>query len=73
MLAQRLVERLQPGGTFIAASWLGYSEEHCISGDRAHEILRETVGLQLGHSERHDDFRLDVWTRTGSTAMETAA
>ncbi len=71
VLAARLVSELEPGGTFIAANWLGSSPEHRISGDSAHLVLREAEGLHLTHCERHDHFRLDMWTRLPKTKAAT--
>jgi protein-L-isoaspartate O-methyltransferase len=58
-----LVDRLQIGGMFLAAHWLGTSGDHVISGDRVHEILRGIATLELQHAERHSGFRLDRWVR----------
>jgi predicted TPR repeat methyltransferase len=62
-LAKTLVHRLTPGGVFLASHWTGNSEDHLISGDRVHEILRAVDGLVHEHSEYHPCFRLDRWRR----------
>jgi predicted TPR repeat methyltransferase len=62
-LAKTLMNRLTPGGVFLASHWTGNSEDHLISGDRVHEILRAVDGLVHEHSEYHPCFRLDRWRR----------
>lgn len=62
-LATELIRRLRISGTFVAAHWLGISEDHSLTGDRVHEIVGRLAGLKLAHSERHEDFRLDRWVR----------
>ena len=58
-----LVQRLAPQGVFLAAHWLGKSQDHLLSGDRVHEILLELGGLAHEYAERHAGFRLDRWIR----------
>jgi SAM-dependent methyltransferase len=61
--AKMFVSRISPSGTFLAAHWLGTSQDHILSGDRVHEILVDVDGLQMEHSERHTHFRVDRWRR----------
>jgi SAM-dependent methyltransferase len=63
-LGNMLVRRIRTSGTLLAAHWLGTSKDHLLSGDRVHELLDDLSGLQLDHSERHANFRLDRWLRT---------
>jgi len=58
-----LVQRLSPQGVLLAVHWLGYSEDHLLSGDRVHEVLHGLSGLIHQHAERHAGFRLDRWVR----------
>jgi SAM-dependent methyltransferase len=62
-LIAMLVDRLSNGSTFLAAHWLGSSKDHLLSGDQVHQILADTIPLQLGFSSRTTDYRLDRWTR----------
>jgi protein-L-isoaspartate O-methyltransferase len=65
--ASRLLSRLQPGGTLLAAHWLGFSPDHILSGDRVHDVLHALAKEHhcvLALSQRTDSFRLDKWTRT---------
>ena len=62
-VATLLVSRLEPGGVLLAAHWLGFSEDHILSGDRVHEVLGTVPGLALDHAARMTGFRLDRWTR----------
>lgn len=59
-----LVRQLAPGGTLLAAHWLGTSQDHILSGDRVHEVLHRIDGLIPDHSEEHAGFRLDRWVRS---------
>lgn len=64
--AGRLIGSLQPGGTLLAAHWLGTSTDHMLPGDRVHGILHEQARQQhlaLTLERRMDNFRLDVWKR----------
>jgi SAM-dependent methyltransferase len=62
-LGNMLVRRIPTSGTLLAVHWLGTSKDHLLSGDRVHELLGDLGGLQLDHSERHANFRLDRWMR----------
>ena len=62
-LGNTLVQRLAPGGVLLATHWLGASADHLLSGDRVHEVLHGFHGLVCEYSERHENFRLDRWTR----------
>ena len=62
-IADALVRGLLPHGVLLAAHWRGASQDHLLSGDRVHEVLRATIGLTLEHSEIREGFRLDRWTR----------
>ncbi len=62
--AASLIQRLQPSGILLAAHWLGYSQDHILSGDQVHSVLGTLDGLTHEHAERHAGFRLDRWTRS---------
>lgn len=62
-ISEILVQSLERSGVMIAAHWLGRSENHVLSGDSVHEILRSVSGIKLEHSERHAAFRLDRWVK----------
>lgn len=62
-LGTELVRRIPISGTFLAAHWLGFSEDHLLSGDRVHEMIGCLAGLTLTRSERYAGFRLDRWMR----------
>lgn len=62
-LGTALMKKLNKQGTLLAVHWLGVSEDHLLSGDRVHEILKTIDGLTPTHSERHANFRLDRWER----------
>lgn len=61
--ATALVAKTRRSGTVVATHWLGTSDDHLLSGDRVHEVLRSLDGLSLEHEERHPGFRLDRWLR----------
>lgn len=58
-----LVAHLAPGGTFLAAHWLGFSADHVLSGDEVHEALLQNAALSVERSERFPHFRLDRMVR----------
>lgn len=60
-LINQLITHMGPGGTFLAAHWLGSSSDHLLSGDHVHQIIMGVERLNQVHSERHDKFRLDRW------------
>lgn len=62
-LAARLSQQMQQGATLLSVHWLGHSEDHRMSGDQVHVILRESSRLRLEHAERQESFRLDRWVR----------
>jgi protein-L-isoaspartate O-methyltransferase len=62
-LARELTELLSLKGVLLAAHWLGRSEDHILSGDEVHSVLRGTEGLALDYEERHTGFRLDRWLK----------
>ena len=62
-LAEAMIEPLRSGATILAAHWLGYSEDHTLSGDEVHAALLALPSLSLERSERHPTFRLDRLVR----------
>jgi predicted TPR repeat methyltransferase len=63
-IVHSLSSRLEHGGVLLAEHWLGYSADHLLSGDQVHEIIRCTDGLVHDVSQRHDRFRIDLWSKT---------
>jgi SAM-dependent methyltransferase len=70
-VAGALVQRLVPGGTLLAAHWLGCSPDHKMGGEQVHALLRQVQGLRHEHNERHGQgdqgFLLDRWVRCAET------
>lgn len=62
-LLNTLLSCVQRGCTVLAVHWLGSSEDHCMSGDEVHSLLRAHHSLQLEHEERYPNFRLDRFVR----------
>ena len=62
-LLDTLVDRVRPGGTVLAAHWLGHSEDHSSLGDEVHRTVRAHPLLRLEHEERPEGFRLDRLVR----------
>jgi predicted TPR repeat methyltransferase len=62
-IASRCLLRLEPSGTLIGCHWLGHSEDHVLSGDAVHEILRRLPGLRLQSSQRFEHYLLDCWEK----------
>ena len=60
-VATELVKQMSPEGTFLAAHWLGSSQDHVLDGDRVHAVLETLSDLSLVQSERYSGFRLDRW------------
>jgi predicted TPR repeat methyltransferase len=63
--ASRLLQNLEPGGTLLAAHWLGFSSDHILSGDHVHSVLHDLArdfNCALTLTKRTDNFRLDKWT-----------
>jgi trans-aconitate methyltransferase len=58
-----LVDSLPLNATVLAAHWLGHSPDHCISGEKVHEIVLAEPRLRLEHSERNENMRLDRLVR----------
>jgi SAM-dependent methyltransferase len=62
-LSGELIRSLAPGATLLGAHWLGSSPDHQLNGDQVQTILAANPLLRLEHSERHEAFRLERWTR----------
>jgi SAM-dependent methyltransferase len=62
-LVQILATTLNCGGVLIAAHWLGKSQDHLLSGDEVHEVLRGNEKLSLDEEQRFPLFRLDRLVR----------
>ncbi len=62
-LLHTLVDSVRPGGTVLAAHWLGHSKDHASLGDQVHRAVRAHPMLRLEHEERPVGFRLDRLVR----------
>jgi SAM-dependent methyltransferase len=63
VVVNRLADRLEPGGEFLAVHWLGDSSDHLLHGDRVHEELGEALRCDWLGGSRHPGFRIDSWRR----------
>jgi SAM-dependent methyltransferase len=61
-LLSELVGRLTRDGVLLAAHWLGCSTDHLLSGDQIHELIGTIPGLAHAAAQRHQGFRIDIWT-----------
>ena len=61
-LLTELVGRLTQDGVLLAAHWLGCSTDHQLSGDQIHELIGTIPGLAHTAAQRHEGFRIDIWT-----------
>ena len=57
------IARMKSGSTLLAAHWTGYSQDHQITGDEVHTILRNQPMLRHELSASMNTFRLDRWVR----------
>jgi SAM-dependent methyltransferase len=62
-LGLSLFQHLRSGGEFLAVHWLGHSEDHALHGDEAARTLGEAIRSKAWKSERHEGFRIDLWSR----------
>lgn len=66
-IVETLASRLMSEGIFLSAHWLGFSQDHVLSGDEVHRVLTEAIhkqgGLELLNANRYQDFRLDRWRK----------
>ena len=62
-VAYKVTESMEIGSTLLAAHWTGVSEDHQISGDEVHDVLRNVPGLRLEMSAKLETFILDRWVR----------
>jgi SAM-dependent methyltransferase len=60
-IATGIVKHLEMDGTFLAAHWLGSSQDHVLNGDRVHAVLGTIENLRHAQSELYPGFRLDRW------------
>lgn len=58
-----LAARLDVRGEFIAAHWLGHSNDHVQHGNDVHETLRCVLPLLWVKGEIHERFRIDCWVK----------
>jgi trans-aconitate methyltransferase len=62
-IANQMIDSVSPGTILLATHWLGNSKDHCISGDEVHQILMSHPKLQVEHTERTPNMRLDRLVR----------
>jgi LmbE family N-acetylglucosaminyl deacetylase/SAM-dependent methyltransferase len=62
-LHRRIEESLAPDGTLVACHWRHAAPDHPRTADAVHLALG--LGLRLLVAHHEEDFRLDVWNRTG--------
>jgi SAM-dependent methyltransferase len=62
-IARQMVDRLEPGGEFVAVHWLGNSADHVLHGDEVHEALAHSLPCEQMAGSRHAGFRIDSWRR----------
>jgi len=62
-IARQIVDRLEPGGEFVAVHWLGNSSDHLLHGDEVHEVLGRVLPCEQMAGSRHAGFRIDSWRR----------
>jgi predicted TPR repeat methyltransferase len=58
-LVSDLTAKLFFSGTLVAAHWLGVSNDHILSGDQVHQIIRANSNLSLRDEKCFPSFRLD--------------
>lgn len=63
LLGNRLAQKLNEGGVFLAAHWLGFSRDHRLGGDEVHEVLQTVSGLSHVEGNRYDGFRIGKWVK----------
>jgi SAM-dependent methyltransferase len=67
LVAQHCVQTLRPGGTVLACHWRQTADDFLISGEAAHDGLRQVFDasgvVQHTRLHRETDFQIDVWTR----------
>jgi cyclopropane fatty-acyl-phospholipid synthase-like methyltransferase len=62
-LTKQLSERLASGGELVAVHWRGHSKDHVLHADEVHRVLKQTLGFEPAHQERHPGFQLDSWIK----------
>ena len=62
-ISSDLAAALPVGGTVLAAHWLGYSEDHRLTGDQVHETLLHHSQLRVEFTERTSTLRLERMVR----------
>ena len=67
------VERLEVGGTLVAAHWRHDVDDYPISGDRVHEIIAATSGLALLSRYLDEDVRIEVFVASDGPAVSVAS
>ena len=58
-----LLTRLEPGGTLVASHWTGESDDHVLSGQRTHEILRDVIPWPPRAVQHEPTVLIERWER----------
>ncbi|WP_238584003.1 MULTISPECIES: SAM-dependent methyltransferase [Legionella] len=62
-IVTHLIEKSPKSTIFLASHWLGYSQDHNISGDEVHLIIHSINELSFEYGERNANFRIDRWKK----------
>ena len=62
-IGDSLAGRLAKHGVFVGVHWLGVSQDHLLTGDEVHDVLRSSSSLRITASRRCDGFLLESWER----------
>lgn len=69
----RAVDRLEPGGTVVAAHWRHHVDDYPLQGDRVHEIVAQTPGLAMLSRYVDEDVRIEVFVGSAEPAISVAS
>ena len=68
-LGERAAQSLKPGGEIVACHWRHPIPESDFSGDVAHRILEQALGLERSGEHVETDFVLASWRRPASAGV----
>jgi SAM-dependent methyltransferase len=63
-IVSKLADEMPQGSEFVAAHWLGTSDDHVLHGHRVHEIVGHCLTWCPTRVQLHPQFRLDSWLKT---------
>jgi cyclopropane fatty-acyl-phospholipid synthase-like methyltransferase len=58
-VSARLIAHVGTGGTIVAGHWLGVSNDHRLSGDQVHEVLKNNADITVVELVRYPLMRID--------------